>query len=340
MFIRVPCNSFPPLALKRMAGISDNPVMRLSLLFAGVLFIGGCGSVEWPLPGRGPQDINTPTSPSSGASPNAAFIGANAVIAGRGDTVYGLSRRHRVPVRAIIEANRLRPPYHLRAGQRVVLPRGRRHIVKRGETFYGIARRYGANPHALARANGLKPPYDIRAGQALVLAGVAARGVGKTAVKTGGRKSADAPEIERRPGKPPPAAVPRPPAASGKGFIWPVRGRVISGFGAKAKGLRNDGINIGAARGTPVVATENGVVAYAGNELRGFGNLLLIKHAGGWVSAYAHNDTVLVKRGQKVDKGQKIATVGSTGSVKSPQLHFEIRRGRIAKDPRKYLRGV
>ena len=173
------------------------------------LVLAGCGSVEWPLPGRGPQDINTPgplSSPSSGASPNAAFIGANAVIAGRGDTVYGLSRRHRVPVRAIIEANRLRPPYHLRAGQRVVLPRGRRHIVKRGETFYGIARRYGANPHALARANGLKPPYDIRAGQALVLAGIAARGVGKTAVKTGGRKSADAPAIERWPGTPPPAA--------------------------------------------------------------------------------------------------------------------------------------
>jgi len=113
-------------------------------------------------------------------------------------------------------------------------------------------------------------------------------------------------------------------------------------------------VHVQAATGTkdPVKETEwlqeaadrtgfpHGIVAYAGNELRGFGNLLLIKHAGGWVSAYAHNDTVLVKRGQKVDKGQKIATVGSTGSVKSPQLHFEIRRGRIAKDPRKYLRGV
>ncbi len=324
--------------------LGDNPIMRRFFRFHVcpvllALVLGGCGSVEWPLPGRGPQDINTPTpssSPSSGASPNAAFIGANAVIAGRGDTVYGLSRRHRVPVRAIIEANRLRPPYHLKAGQRVVLPRGRQHIVKRGETFYGIARRYGANPYALARANGLKPPYDIRAGQALVLSGIEGRAAGKTRR----RKSAGAPAIKRRPGKPPPPAVPRPPAASGKGFIWPVRGRVISGFGAKAKGLRNDGINIAAARGTPVIAAENGVVAYAGNELRGFGNLLLIKHAGGWVSAYAHNDTVMVKRGQKVDKGQKIATVGSTGSVKSPQLHFEMRRGRTARDPRKYLRGV
>jgi len=310
-----------------------------------VMGLGGCGAVEWPL--RGPRDINTPpraSSSSSGPSTGAAFIGADAVVAGKGDTVYGLSRRHRVPVRAIIEANRLSPPYHLKAGQRVVLPRGRQHVVRRGETFYGIARRYGANPYALARANGLPPPYDIRAGQTLLLSGIegqaAERTPEKTGEKTAGRKTAAAPVIKRSAGRPPPAAIPRPPAASGKGFVWPVRGRVISGFGAKAKGLRNDGINIAAARGTPVIAAENGVVAYAGNELRGFGNLLLIKHAGGWVSAYAHNDTVLVKRGQRVGKGQAVATVGSTGGVKSPQLHFEIRRGRTAKDPRKYLRGV
>ena len=147
-------------------------------------------------------------------------------------------------------------------------------------------------------------------------------------------------KIKRGPAKPPPSAVPRPPAVSGKGFIWPVKGRVISGFGAKAKGLHNDGINIAAKRGTPVKAAENGVVVYAGNELRGFGNLLLIKHANGWVTAYAHNDKLLVKRGQKVAKGQRIATVGSTGGVKKPQLHFEMRRGRTPRDPRKYLRGV
>ena len=115
---------------------------------------------------------------------------------------------------------------------------------------------------------------------------------------------------------------------------------MLSGFGAKAKGLRNDGINIAARRGTPVKAAENGVVVYAGNELRGFGNLLLIKHSGGWVSAYAHTDKVLVKRGDKVGKGQRIATVGSTGGVNSPQLHFELRHGRTARDPRKYLRDV
>ena len=113
---------------------------------------------------------------------------------------------------------------------------------------------------------------------------------------------------------------------------------MISSFGSKSKGLRNDGINIAAPRGAPVVAAENGVVVYAGNELRGFGNLVLIKHAGGWVSAYAHNDRLLVRRGDKVRKGQRIALVGSTGGVTSPQLHFELRKGKRARDPRKYLR--
>ena len=134
------------------------------------------------------------------------------------------------------------------------------------------------------------------------------------------------------------APVPRPPATTAKGFQWPVRGRVVSGFGAKAKGLRNDGINIAAKRGSPVRAAENGVVAYAGNELRGFGNLLLLKHSGGWITAYAHNDKLLVKRGQKIKKGQNIATVGSTGNVRTPQLHFELRKGKRARDPKKYLR--
>ena len=93
-----------------------------------------------------------------------------------------------------------------------------------------------------------------------------------------------------------------------------------------------------AGRGTIVRASENGIVAYAGNELRGFGNLLLIKHSGGWVTAYAHNDKLLVKRGQKIKRGQNISTIGSTGNVSSPQLHFEIRRGNKARDPRKLLR--
>jgi len=116
-----------------------------------------------------------------------------------------------------------------------------------------------------------------------------------------------------------------------------VKGQIISGFGPKKGGLNNDGVNIGAPAGTNVVAADNGVVAYAGNELRGFGNLLLIRHADGWVTAYAHNDKLLVKRGDTVKRGQIIAQVGSTGSVSTPQLHFEIRKGTDPVDPLKYL---
>ena len=116
-----------------------------------------------------------------------------------------------------------------------------------------------------------------------------------------------------------------------------MNGKIISSFGAKKGGLHNDGINIAAARGAPVRAAENGIVAYAGNELRGFGNLLLIKHADGWTSAYAHNDRLLVRRGDQVRRGQIIARVGSTGSVTSPQLHFELREGSEAIDPLRLL---
>ena len=108
-------------------------------------------------------------------------------------------------------------------------------------------------------------------------------------------------------------------------------------FGPRGGGLHNDGINILARKGTAVRAAENGMVAYSGNELRGFGNLLLIKHTGGWMSAYAHNAKLLVRAGQKVRRGQTIARVGATGSVLRPQLHFELRRGARVVNPIKHL---
>jgi murein DD-endopeptidase MepM/ murein hydrolase activator NlpD len=120
-------------------------------------------------------------------------------------------------------------------------------------------------------------------------------------------------------------------------LAWPVRGRLIAGFGPSGKGLHNDGINIGAPQGTKVLAAESGIVAYAGSELKGFGNLLLIRHADGITTAYAHNEKLLVARGDEVKKGQLVATVGKTGNVDTPQLHFEVRVGTQAVDPMGYL---
>jgi murein DD-endopeptidase MepM/ murein hydrolase activator NlpD len=119
-------------------------------------------------------------------------------------------------------------------------------------------------------------------------------------------------------------------------FRWPARGRVIAGFGANGG---NEGINIAVPEGTPVKAAEAGVVTYAGSEVKGYGNLVLIRHENGFVSAYAHNGSLNVKRGEQVKRGQVIATSGQTGNVTSPQLHFEIRKGATPVDPMKHLGG-
>ncbi|OYQ33839.1 hypothetical protein CHU95_14935 [Niveispirillum lacus] len=132
---------------------------------------------------------------------------------------------------------------------------------------------------------------------------------------------------------PPPPRDDVPPARAGNRFLWPVRGPILSGFGEKPGGLRNDGINIGAPKGTAVMAAENGVVAYAGNQLKSFGNLVLIRHDGGWVTVYAHLDALAVEQGQRVTRGQGIGTVGQTGNVRSSQLHFAIRKGEQVLNP-------
>ena len=116
-------------------------------------------------------------------------------------------------------------------------------------------------------------------------------------------------------------------------FRWPVRGRVIAGFGPKPSGQQNDGINVAVPEGTPIKAAEDGVVAYAGNELKSYGNLVLVRHSNGYVTAYAHASEILVKRDDPVKRGQVIAKSGQTGTVAAPQLHFEIRKGSTPVDP-------
>jgi murein DD-endopeptidase MepM/ murein hydrolase activator NlpD len=256
-----------------------------------------------------------------------------------GDTVYGVARRFAVPLRALIDANRLAPPYALRVGQALRVPNPRRHIVARGDTVYGVARRYGVPAAQLVRLNAIEAPYTISPGQDLILPvpvrvaaaprqQLAAVGAARAVTRTAALKATQPPASQ---------AIPQPPARAGGKFLWPVRGRTIVGYGPKKDGLHNDGINIAAPRGAPVQAAENGVVAYIGNELRGFGNLILIRHAGGWVTAYAHNDGFLVRRGDTVKRGQVIARIGSSGNVATPQLHFEIRKGARSVDPTRFL---
>lgn len=146
---------------------------------------------------------------------------------------------------------------------------------------------------------------------------------------------APAPAPEPVPQAKAPVAEPEQTASLPAGnFRWPARGRVIAGFGANGG---NEGINIAVPEGTPVKAAEAGTVTYAGSEVKGYGNLVLIRHDNGYVSAYAHNASLNVKRGEKVKRGQVIATAGQTGNVTSPQLHFEIRKGATPVDPIKHL---
>ena len=123
-------------------------------------------------------------------------------------------------------------------------------------------------------------------------------------------------------------------------FRWPVRGKVITSYGAKTNGKSNDGINLAVPEGTPVKAAEDGVVAYSGNELKGYGNLVLVRHSNGYVTAYAHASELMVKRGDTIKRGQIIAKSGQSGEVGSPQLHFEIRKGSSPVDPLQFLNGA
>ncbi len=269
------------------------------------------------------KPATTPTTTAL-AAPARALSGAPVqAVAYRiqaGDTVYGVARRFAVPVRGVIDANALEPPYGLRVGQVLRVPNPRRHRVRAGDTGYGVARRYGIDPSQIVSLNRIAAPYAIAPGQSLALPAASPA----TAVKA-------APTTR------PLAAIPAPPPRAGGKFLWPVQGHTIVGYGRKKDGRHNDGINIAAPRGAPVRAADNGVVAYVGNELRGFGNLILVKHAGGWVTAYAHNQDFLVRRGQAVTRGQPIARIGSSGNVATPQLHFEIRKGTRSVDPTRFL---
>lgn len=256
---------------------------------------------------------------------------ADTVSVRKGDTLYSISRRYNVPIKDLININNLSSPYTLYIGQTLRLPTKKYHIVQRGESLYSISRLHNVDVTTLSRINNLQTPYSLAVGQKLLLpASVAASSKTPVVSASPANNTAQRYQSNNIPTNPP--TIKR----SNK-FIWPVQGTVISGFGNLGKGRKNDGINIKASLGTTVKAADGGTVAYAGNELKGFGNLILIKHADGWITAYAHNDKLFVRKGQKVTKGEKIATVGSTGSVTTPQLHFEVRTGKKAVNPRAYL---
>jgi murein DD-endopeptidase MepM/ murein hydrolase activator NlpD len=271
-----------------------------------------------------------------------------------GDTLLAISRIYGVDQSSLASVNDLKPPYALKPGQRLTLP-GRIEanlaaMPAQQQGSYAAPTASNAGTGGSMSVEELPPPATQQAPKqqsaakqqpaAQPTAAPSAPLVAAPAAPAGAEPELPAKTTATQPTDTEVAATPpeaTPAARGGERFLWPVKGKIISNFGPKKGGLNNDGINISAPAGTSVVAADNGVVAYAGNELRGFGNLLLIRHADGWVTAYAHNEKLLVKRGEKVKRGQAIAQIGSTGNVAAPQLHFEIRKGTDPVDPLKYL---
>lgn len=241
------------------------------------------------------------------------------------------------------------------------------HIVNRGDTLLSIARRNHVPAAELARANSLDASAKLKLGQRLTVPGAktaaaapAAQPMAVAAAQPAAASTLPATRTAAVAGTPPqsarlaqattkveeaPATAEAPVKASEATgalptFRWPVRGKVITSYGAKTNGKSNDGINLAVPEGTPVKAAEDGVVAYSGNELKGYGNLVLVRHSNGYVTAYAHASELLVKRGDTIKRGQIIAKSGQSGEVGSPQLHFEIRKGSSPVDPLQFLNGA
>ncbi|MEQ9329314.1 MAG: M23 family metallopeptidase [Rhodospirillales bacterium] len=346
-------------------------MIRSLAIIAGLLALAACARSGPPAPvvtGAAGE-----TAPRSAASTSGGVV---SYVVQRGDTLYAIARRFNVPLRRVIELNDFDPPYTLLVGQRVRVPVVAIHIVRSGETLSEIAGRYDLGLAELAVANGIQAPYVIYVGQEIRLPRAVIAATSSSAApppRSSSSSQSQAPSQASAPPAPAPRpqpapvdaasvvtepsqasaqslpvprtkpidqasrAVPAPAPRSGKLLDWPITGRILSEFGPKPGGLRNDGINIAAPRGAKVTAAENGVVAYAGDDIRAYGNLLLVKHADGLMTAYAHLERFLVKRGDKVKRGQLIGTVGSSGAVTIPQLHFEVRKKSDPVDPRGFL---
>ncbi|MBT3940365.1 MAG: M23 family metallopeptidase [Pelagibacterales bacterium] len=248
-----------------------------------------------------------------------------------GDSLYSISKREGVTIRSIIEANDLKPPFILYKGDELVIPLSKIHIVKKGNTLWEIAKCYGVSVNNIRSLNNLKIKDKIYKGRELFIPrgnpnlkadcnSISNNTITNIHVKKQLNDNKNNNKI-----------------ISSSSYLWPVKGSILSKYGLLAKGLRNDGINISANKGDPVFAAESGKIVYAGNEIQAFGNLILIKHFDNNTTAYAHLEKINVKKGQSVKKGEIIASLGNSGKVSLPQLHFEVRNSNGPLNPLKYL---
>jgi murein DD-endopeptidase MepM/ murein hydrolase activator NlpD len=269
------------------------------------------------IPHSGAAMAAAPALAAPASKPVAVAAAPSVHVVNHGDTLLSIARRNHVPVAELARANGIDPRTKLKLGMKLTVPAGKTAAVApAAPAVVAVAQQ----PAALA------PP-------ATKLAAATPAGLQQTA-----HLAQATTKVEDTPAEAPVKAT----EATGAlpTFRWPVRGKVITSYGAKTNGKANDGINLAVPEGTPVKAAEDGVVAYSGNELKGYGNLVLVRHSNGYVTAYAHASELLVKRGDTIKRGQIIAKSGQSGEVGSPQLHFEIRKGSNPVDPLQFLNGA
>lgn len=308
---------------------------------------------------RAGQQIIIPVYSTASVSPVGAPAGVDTTVTGSTPATVTRTPYTRAPAptpRPMTLARSTRtaaPAVQTVASAQPATPSAGTHVVNSGDTVYSIARRYNMPVQQLIAANAITDPNSIRIGQRLV---VASSGQALPPVATAPATTQTPAQVVAARGYTPPQPAASPEVVQQTAtiqqvaarqdeiaeqtplqFRWPIRGRVLSGFGTLPNGVRNDGVNIAVPEGASIRAAEEGEVVYAGNELRGFGNLVLVQHRNGYVTAYAHNSRIDVRRGDRVSRGDIIARAGSTGDVDTPQLHFEIRRGTTPVDPSPYL---
>ncbi len=261
----------------------------------------------------------------------------------RGDHLDAIARDLDTTRAVLVEANKLKRPDALNPGQRLKVPIEKVYLVQSGDTVFAVAKRFDLSVADLADLNAISETHKLRAGDQLALPSVfhdngpvmaaPLRASLRPAPYTYRPSPPNTGSYIRQGGPYPPAIAAAGPAltdaqvmAAGRGrFVWPVTGDILSTFGVKDVGRSNDGIDVKAPQGSVVHAAAAGDVVYAGDQVPGFGNLVLVKHADGWVTAYAHLDRVSVKMRQNVTQGEEIGQVGQSGGVSEPQLHFEVR---------------
>lgn len=273
----------------------------------------------------------------------------------QGDNLLRIALNNNSTLREIATINNIKPPYKVYVGQKIKVPvknnseiknspntkttNKEYYKVQKGDNLYSISRDTGISVGNLISYNNLKKPYNIYVGQKLYLKN--RKNNTNNVVQKQAQENKQVAKLEK---------VEQPKTQSSSTstntqstqqsialFAWPARGEIIKKFGKQANGDYSDAIHIKAPLGTPILSANDGEVAYAGNELKGYGNIIIVKHNNGWLSIYGYCDTMKVKVKDKVSKGQTIGTVGQTGDINEPQLYFSIRKGRVVMDPMKYL---